>query len=345
MKILIVRVGQLGDMIMLTPAVTRLLEKYPDADFTLLTSKDGRRVFNKYHERLRETWVYDRRAWLPYFIRRRLQSQIRAAGFDQVFCFETNPSYLRLIEGAVGTADSSIKTEIHVLSGKPGPVVHFALHCLRLVDADADTRPPIYAQIPVQDAAKQRARAIFAESGIVDSTIVVGFHPSFSVVARRFGRSKDVQRHKKWPVEHWAALAELLDDYAKREGFDLRVVMDLAPEDRALGEQIVAASHGRITLLIPPLDFERYKATLQRMNVLVAPDTGPMHLAAAVRCNLVALFSGKDPADCGPYGPPNSHCVLRTNAVIGLAGISPQAVFQACLPYLPIEKLMDGSVA
>jgi len=327
MKILLVRVGQLGDMVMITPAVMRLLEKFPDAKFTLLTSRDGKRVFNRFHERLEDTWIYDRRAWFPMLIRRKLKRQIQDAGFTHIYCFETNPSYLRLLGGAGAV--------IHTIPQQPGPVTHYALHCLRAVDADADVRPAVYVKLPVQDDAKRRAREIFAECGIRDSTFVVGFHPSFSVIAKRFGRAQDVQRHKLWPAAHWGELAARLDDYAKREGVDVRVVMDLTEEDRELGERIVAASQGRVTLLIPPLDFERYKATLQRMNLFIAPDTGPMHLAAAVETNLVALFSGKDPADCGPYGPPERHAVVRADSPVGLAAIRPESVFEACLPFMP----------
>lgn len=331
MKILIVRVGQLGDMVMLTPAAMRLLEKFPDARITLLTSRDGKRVFSRFNERFTDTWIYDRRAWFPFLIRRRLRRQIGEAGFDHIYCFETNPSYLRLFRSSAAA--------VHVLPAEVGPVSHFALRCLRLVDADLESRPSTYVQLPVQEDARKRAKAIFAEHGIGDSTFVVGFHPSFSVIAKRFGRAQDVQRHKLWPVQHWAALAEQLNGYGERQGLDLRVVMDLAPEDRELGEAIVAASGGRVTMMMPPLDFERYKATLQRMNLLVAPDTGPMHLAAAVRCNLVALFSGKDPADCGPFGPPERHVVVRAAPSSSLAAIDPETVFRACVRFLPSGNL------
>ena len=115
--------------------------------------------------------------------------------------------------------------------------------------------------------------------------------------------------------------------------------MDLLPEEKELGQKIVNASNDTITLLIPPPNFERYKATLSRMNFLIAPDTGPAHIAAAVGTNLVALFSGHNPNDCAPYTAMNKLKILRAedcqHPELGLAAISAEDVFQASSAFLP----------
>ena len=43
-KILIIRVGRAGDMVMCTPALSALLDHYPDAEFTFLTSAEGKQM-------------------------------------------------------------------------------------------------------------------------------------------------------------------------------------------------------------------------------------------------------------------------------------------------------------
>ena len=92
-------------------------------------------------------------------------------------------------------------------------------------------------------------------------------------------------------------------------------------------------------MLSGPPDFERYKAILQRMNLLISPDTGPMHVAAAVGTKVVGLFSGKSPEDCGPFVPPEQYFILRAEdtgrAELGLAAIPPESIFEACQPFLP----------
>ena len=128
-------------------------------------------------------------------------------------------------------------------------------------------------------------------------------------------------------------------DYAEAKSKRIFIIMDLMPEDRQLGERIVCLSNGRVIMFIPPLNFERYKALLQRMNLLISPDTGPMHIAAAVGTNLLALFAGHDPRDCGPYVPDSQFKVLCAEEMaqpeLGLAAISAEKVFEACKTFLP----------
>lgn len=85
-------------------------------------------------------------------------------------------------------------------------------------------------------------------------------------------------------------------------------------------------------------DFERYKALIERVDLMVTPDTGPMHIAAAVGTSMVALFAGKSPEDCGPFAPPEQFKVLCVpkEAVEsqGLGAISPDDVLSACLPFI-----------
>ena len=47
-----------------------------------------------------------------------------------------------------------------------------------------------------------------------------------------------------------------------------------------------------------------------RCSVLVCTDTGPMHIAAAMGCRVVALFGPTSPLRTGPYG--TGHSVIRS---------------------------------
>ncbi len=49
MNILAVRVGRVGDTVMMTPALTALIKYYPDAEITLLVSPVGKLLLNDFH--------------------------------------------------------------------------------------------------------------------------------------------------------------------------------------------------------------------------------------------------------------------------------------------------------
>ena len=89
--------------------------------------------------------------------------------------------------------------------------------------------------------------------------------------------------------------------------------------------------------------FEQYKAIIKRADLLVTPDSGPMHVASALGTRIIAFFSMKDPGDCGPYMPPEKFTILRTEDTEepekGVASISVESVLNACIALLEkIEK-------
>ena len=68
---------------------------------------------------------------------------------------------------------------------------------------------------------------------------------------------------------------------------------------------------------------------------MVTPDSGPMHIASAVGTRIVAFFSMKDPADCGPYMDPSLFTILRSDDPIhGISTISVDTVYNAIMAQL-----------
>ncbi|MCB9829640.1 MAG: hypothetical protein H6806_07760 [Planctomycetes bacterium] len=66
--------------------------------------------------------------------------------------------------------------------------------------------------------------------------------------------------------------------------------------------EVLAASGTEAALLVPP-DFAGRSPSLQaRARLVVAPDTGPLHLAALTGVPVLGLFGPKDPEVYGPYG-------------------------------------------
>ncbi len=338
MKILVVRVGRAGDMVMITPALNALLAAFPEAELHLLTSPEGRRVLHDFHARLTRAIIYRTGTIWEMIDRRPLLRELRSQRYDRVYCFEADSRFHRLLTGTAAGA--------HFLLMNPC-AMHYCERCLALVQESLDH--PIqrtWVTLPVTEAARSRAASYLGMNGIEEDACVVGFHTTSSADAARTLRKKKARLHRSWPPESFVRLSHLLHEHARSEGFPLRVVIDVLPAERKLVEPMIERSRGAILMMSAQPDFERYKAVLQRMALLVTPDTGPMHIAAAVGTPLVALFSRKMPADCGPYAPPDRHTVLRAeespNPQLGLAGITPESVFRAALRYLPrLESAKD----
>jgi len=92
---------------------------------------------------------------------------------------------------------------------------------------------------------------------------------------------------KQWPPERFG-------EVARRIG-DRRVIAVWGPDEEAL-----AAATG--CEVAPPTDLRELAWLLRHARLVIAGDTGPLHLAAALGTRVVALFGPTDPRRNGPYG-------------------------------------------
>jgi len=245
--------------------------------------------------------------------------------YDSAYGFELNPSFAAFHQDA--------KDGGHCVD-MSHPDLHFSRHCLDVVQSTVGPLSRDYwLNLPVTDDARARAEAILAEAGIDKSTFVNGLHPTYSGLKKLAWRRK-MDSGRRWPTESFAALAKLFSAYAEQHGLNLRIIMDLMPEEVGEGAEIVELSGGKVTMLTPPLDFQRYKATLARMDIFVTTDTGPMHIVGAVGANQVALFGGTDLDDSGAYVP-GERCLIVQSASDKISDITAPQVFKGSKCFLP----------
>jgi len=325
MKILVIRVGRVGDIVMITPALRAIIDAYPEAELHLLTSPDGRRVLKGFSPQLTRLIVHDRKSLLAFYHVKKIEEELHKEGYDRLFCFELNPRFINL---------SKRLTDNAFCIDYSNESAHYSRRCLDAVQRSLDIALKDYwISLPVTDEARSNARAILAVEGITGGTFVIGLHPTYSGLKKvAWRRSKDVGR--LWPAESFAALSKLIAAYAVEHNLDIRIIMDLMPGEVDVGEEIVRLSDGAVTMLVPPLDFERYKATLERMNTLVISNTGPMHIAGAVGTHVVSFFGDVSPTDSAAYVAEGRNVNMMPPSK-EIADITPQQAFEACRTFFP----------
>lgn len=104
--------------------------------------------------------------------------------------------------------------------------------------------------------------------------------------------------NKRWPAEHFTKLARLLG--AARP--DFRFAIFGGESDRELGAQIARADPARCLDLTGKLSLPEMVEWLRVSELMISNDTGPMHVAAALRKKLVAIFGPTEPRRTGPHG-------------------------------------------
>ena len=165
-------------------------------------------------------------------------------------------------------------------------------HQLRDYDALLEARhiPPDLdpPRLPLPDANLRRAEEALERAGLADAADLVLLCPGSAV-----------ESTKRWPVDRYARLAEAISARG------ISVAFAVGPRDRVLSNELAEKTRAPIPVVGLDLDPVELAAVFARARVVVANDSGPMHLAAAVGTGVVALFGPTDPGRTGPSGSPS----------------------------------------
>jgi heptosyltransferase-1 len=172
--------------------------------------------------------------------------------------------------------------------------------------------PLIEFRLPADASADERASAFLSGEAIKPPDRLVLMNPGA-------GRPD-----KRWPVAHYRELARRLADEAAA-----RVVVLWGPGEEAEARTIAASAVGGATA--PATSLRELTALARRARLVIAGDTGPLHLAAAVGTPCLGLYGPTSGARNGPYGP--GHRVLQS--VDGrMASIAPPSAVGAATALL-----------
>lgn len=140
---------------------------------------------------------------------------------------------------------------------------------------------------------------------------------------------------KQWPAARYGEVAKAL------AAMGYCVIVNTGPSEESLAREVVRAS-GR-TALIAECNVSQLISLTRRVTLTIAGDTGPLHLACALGKPVVGIFGPTDPARNGPYGSESR--VLRSPLSkrdhshkaapeAGLLTITPEAVLGAAVELL-----------
>jgi heptosyltransferase II len=175
---------------------------------------------------------------------------------------------------------------------------HHSAYYLRLVASlgmpvDAPAGP--VAPLAPSTAAVERAAALLADAGVPAEARLVGFAPGAA-----YGSAK------RWPPERVAgAIAGVTRHGVRAALFGAAADREIA---RAIQSALDPAVRASVVDLVGRTDVATLMAMLARCAVVVANDSGAMHVASAVGRPVVAIFGPTDERATAPMGP---HTLVR----------------------------------
>lgn len=288
-NILAIRLDNIGDVIMLGPALRAVKETSLDARLTLLASPAGATAVPLL------PWIDEvivcRAIWqdvgghMPFDPEREMQliKMLSERKFDAALIFTSFsqtphvPGYVCYLAGIPLRAGESKEFSGGVLTTELRSApdeLHQVERNLRLVEHLGFVAKDRQLKIDIHEDARTAVPVLLSRAGLnIDDPFII-IHPGASAQARRY------------PVDRYGTVARLLT----RRGWP--VLITGVERESALIEEILEyapQSHSIIGMTLA-----EYSALIEQATLVICNDSLPMHLADAMRTPEIVLFSGTD---------------------------------------------------
>ncbi len=313
-RLLIVRLSAMGDVIHTLPAAQALRNAFPNATIgwlieerwaELLCAPGTPRRGPRSPQRPLVDWVHtvDLKGWRQTLFTvhtaeriARVWNDVRSSHYDVALDLQgaIRSAVLARWSGAPVIFGASQPRESPASLFYTRPVIvrgtHVVEQNLSIVESFVGrklTAPTV--ELPRDDAAEDRVTQRLREVSVRD----------FAILSPGAGWGA-----KCWPAERYGRVARAL----AAEG--VQSIVNHGPGEQDLATEVERASGGAAQPF--PCTISELIALTRRAKLFIGGDTGPLHLAAALRVPVVAIFGPTDPARNGPYG--TKSIVLRNPA-------------------------------
>lgn len=292
-RICLLRLSALGDVTHVLPLVHTLRDALPEAELTWIIGRGERRLLDglpgvRFVE-------YDKKSGLAGM--RALRSEL-GGRFDVLLQMQV-AARANLLSAFVSARrrigyDRSRSKDLHGLFVNERIADRPGIHVLDAIGSFAEPlgirRREVRWDLPVPAEARAWAAAQWPEDGT--RTLLVS--PCSSHVLRN------------WRSERYAAVA----DHAASRGWRVVLCGGRSELERRMGDEIKAAMRSPVLDLIGKDTLKQLPALLERADLVMTPDSGPMHIANAMGTKVLGLHAASNPARSGPYSDLR-YCVDR----------------------------------
>jgi lipopolysaccharide heptosyltransferase II len=285
LRILVSRLRYLGDVILTTPAVAALKERYPEAEIDYATERP-------YADILEGNPDLSRIIRLSRDARRAFGEigELRSLRYTACIDLFHNPRsallfYLSGIPIRLGGARNfrrRLYTHRFEIPAETRSAVLHHIEAMSVFDVDRrDSLPRVYLAREEIDAGRRLLDRTLEMR--TDGCRIIAMHPGGTWPSKR------------WPLESFAKLAVLA-----REKIGASIVAVTGPGEEGIAERVRVEAGGAVRVL-PVQPLRAIAAVFASCDAVVANDGGVMHMAVAVGRPTVAVFGPTEPEIWFPY--------------------------------------------
>lgn len=309
-RVLVIRPDHLGDILLMTPALQFIKREKPQTELHVICGGWAAELLARFDEvdvvLTLDFPGFQRQVCSPMSnpYRQALDTArlLRRIGYDSALVMRPDHwwgamlAFLAGIRERIGYDNASVAP--FLTARAPHQHEHAVLQNLHLAQfwlgaahiRDAEFR------LPVDPADAAKADQLLSARGIDGSTLIVCIHPGSGMPS------------KLWLSDKWALVA---DQVAARH--KAAIVFTGSASEKALIDDIVSKMKARSCSVAAETNASQLAALYRRAGAVLGPDSGAMHVAAAVHTPTVTLFGPADPIEFAPWGDRRQHATVTSS--------------------------------
>ena len=308
-RALVIRPDHLGDVLLMTPALQFIKRERPETELHVICGAWAAELLARFDE-VDVVLTLD----FPGFQRqgrsprgnpylRALDSarRLRGIGYDSALIMRPDHwwgamlAFLAGIEERIGYDHANVAP--FLTGSAPHQHEHAVLQNLRLAQfwLGAAHNRDIELTLTVDPADAASVDQLLSDRGIDIAKPIVCIHPGSGMPS------------KLWQSEKWAEAAVQV---ARRH--NVTIIFTGSPAEKALIDDIAGRMKAKSCSVAGETSAGQLAALYRRARAVLGPDSGAMHVAAAVHTPTVTLFGPADPIEFAPWGDRRKHAVITS---------------------------------
>ena len=299
MKILIIRLGAVGDIIRTVPAVIFLKETIKAEEIHWL-AEDWASNLLLNHPQIKKVHIVPRKKYSAIF---KILEDIKNENYDYVLDFHGILksgliSFFTGIKKRIGFHRKNCKELNFIFNNIKAP---FISNRVTRIEKNFNLLKPLIGDFQIP----KKLRTEFKIEPEKKSKIrnFLNFKDNFKYLTGINPCTSKSGSYKEWPVKYFSELIRIISEQFNGE---MAFVITWGPGEKEKVAPILSAGEKYSNVFMAPeTDMKELMYLISQLDFFVTGDTGPMHLASALNIPILALFGPSDAQINKPWGYKN----------------------------------------
>jgi lipopolysaccharide heptosyltransferase II len=289
-RILIIEPNWLGDILFTTPSIRAVRRSKPSAFIAVMAHPRCKEMLED-NPHIDKLILFDERTSHRGLLEKLFFiSSLRKLKFDTAICFHrsTSKTLMAYLAGTSRRVGYYTKKRSWLLTDsliQKRDIVHRVEYFMNLVKSIGINESGSDYEFIIPKAAMSDAETILKNSGVHKGEDFFIINPGGNWPPKR------------WPKRNYSMLCEKLHDI-----YNYKILITGSIEDIGLASDIVSNKGSYLVSICGKTSLKQLAAIMGKAKIVVANDSGPMHIAVSQKTPTIAIFGPTSPSITGPYG-------------------------------------------